>query len=129
MKKKGIVFINDSYNASVASVKAALETLPAPKKGGKCIAVIGEMLELGKLPKQCHREIAEKALEKVDHMLCLGAECREIYDCWISAQRNVNWFQSRTDLVEVLRAIASSGDIILLKGSRANLLWKVLEEI
>ncbi len=129
VEKEGILFVNDSYNASAASVKAALETLPLPKKGGKRIAVIGEMLELGKFSKQCHREVAEAALEKVDHMLCLGEECREIYDCWLSAQRNVEWFQNRADLVQALRKIACRGDVVLLKGSRANLLWKVLEEI
>lgn len=129
LEKQGIVFINDSYNASAVSVKAALEALPAPKYGGKKIAVIGEMLELGKFSRQCHREVAEKALETVDYMLCMGPECREIYDCWVSAQKNVEWFQTRADLVDVLRKIASPGDVVLLKGSRANLLWKVLEEI
>lgn len=129
VQRKGVIFINDSYNASPVSLKAALDTLPRPRGSGKRIAVVGEMLELGKFSRQCHREVAEAALEKVDRMLCLGNECREMCDCWVSAGRDAELFSSRADLVAKLREIVSEDDVVLLKGSRANLLWKVLEEL
>lgn len=129
IEKLGVLFVNDSYNASMSSVKAALDTLPAPKKGGKRIAVIGSMLELGKYSAECHQKVGEHALQKVDKMLCLGQECSPICDCWSGAGRQVELFMTRADLVEALRKSMQEGDVVLLKGSKAKELWKVIEEI
>jgi UDP-N-acetylmuramoyl-tripeptide--D-alanyl-D-alanine ligase len=129
IKKKGVLFINDSYNASEVSVKAAIESLPAPAAGGKRIAVLGEMLELGKFSLKCHREVGEFALKYVDTMICLGEECKVIYDVWKTAGRNVQWFQERLDLVNALNALLQTGDVVLLKGSRATGLSKILNEL
>src|SRR5262249_26317578 len=63
VEKNGALFVNDSYNASEISLKAALESLPSPNNGGKRIAVIGEMLELGKYSERCHRQVGEFALK------------------------------------------------------------------
>lgn len=129
IEKNGVLFINDSYNACPLSLKAALDTLPDPKEGGKSIAVIGEMLELGKFSKQGHREVAEHAFEKIDYMLCYGQECVEIQRCWKEAKKPVEWFADRNGVAALLKQIARPGDVVLLKGSRAMGVWKVLEEI
>lgn len=129
IEKHGIVFVNDSYNASEISVKAALESLPEPKKNGKKIAVIGEMLELGKFSIQCHKNVAIKALSHVDMMMLLGKECAPILDHWKENKKPVELFFNRLELVNSLKTILAAGDVVLLKGSSANQLWKVLEEI
>jgi UDP-N-acetylmuramoyl-tripeptide--D-alanyl-D-alanine ligase len=129
VEKNGVLFINDSYNACPLSLKAALDTLPKPKSGGKSIAVIGEMLELGKFSKQGHREVAEHAFDKIDFMLCYGQECGEIQRCWKEAKKPVEWFADRNGVAALLKQIAKPGDVVLLKGSRAMGAWKVLEEI
>lgn len=129
IEKCGALFVNDSYNAAEISIKAALENLPHPRHGGKRIAVIGEMLELGKFSASCHTEVGEHALNFVDHVLCFGKECEVIRDIWTKAGRPVSLFMERSDVVQALKEILEPGDVVLLKGSRAKGLWKVLDEI
>jgi UDP-N-acetylmuramoyl-tripeptide--D-alanyl-D-alanine ligase len=124
-----ILFLNDSYNAAELSVKAALESLPQPEGQGRKIAILGSMLELGKFSHDCHQRVGEFALNHVELMYCLGEECRPIYEVWKQAGRHVQFFQERADLVACLRSDLKASDIVLLKGSRAKELWKVLEEI
>ncbi len=127
--KEGITYINDAYNASLSSVRAALTELPVPNKGGKKIAVLGEMRELGKYSKACHEQVAEIALGTVDTVLCLGNECQPIYEIWTLNKRDVALFDKRVELVSHLKEIAKPGDVVLLKGANRHELWKVLEEI
>lgn len=129
LEKNGILFLNDSYNASMVSVKAALESLPPPQKGSKRIAVIGEMLELGSFSEYCHREVGEYAFQYVDQMFCFGKECIAIRDCWQAAGKPVEWHLERSAIVEKLKKILSPGDVVLLKGSRSKEVWRVMEEI
>lgn len=129
IKKNGAIFINDSYNASEISVKAALNTLPMPAAGGKKIAVLGEMMELGKFSEQCHWAVGEHALKCVDLMLCFGEGCRPILSCWEKAGRHVVWAKEREQIVASLRQLLKPGDVVLLKGSRSKGVWKVLEEL
>lgn len=128
VRRKGILFLNDSYNASELSVKAALETLPKPEGEGRRIAVLGSMMELGKFSESCHQRVGEHALDYVEQMFCLGEECSSIHRIWQSAGRPVLLFKSRDELVASLKKHLKEEDVVLLKGSRAKELWKVLEE-
>lgn len=125
----GVTFVNDSYNASEISIISALSSLPKPKGSGKKIAVIGEMLELGKFSKQCHLAVGKHALDCVDSMLCFGHDCAPIYECWQKAGRQIFWTQERRLLVDALREQLKPDDVVLLKGSRSNTLWRLLEEL
>lgn len=125
----GATFVNDSYNASVVSVNAALMSLPMPQAGGKKIACIGELPGLGPFSENCHREVGKKALEHVDLMLCLGEGCAPIINCWKEANRPAYLFQDRIRLVDALRTLFTKGDVILLKGGNLKQMWKVLEEL
>ena len=129
IEKHGALFVNDSYNANALSVKAALASMPSPKSGGKKIAVLGEMLELGNFSESCHREVAETALQYVDLMFCFGKECLPIKEVWKAAGKPVELFNERKELVNALRDVLGQGDVVLLKGSRSKQTWKVLEEI
>lgn len=129
VRHRGILFLNDSYNAAELSVKAALESLPQPEGEGRKIAVLGSVLELGKFSQDCHQRLGEFALNHVECMYCLGEECFPIYDIWKKADRPVQLFKDRFDLVACLKGDLKINDVVLLKGSRAKELWKVLEEI
>lgn len=129
VEKNDVLFVNDSYNASELTVKAALRSMPQPKDGARKIAVIGEMLELGKFSENCHLEVGKYALDYVEQMFCLGPLCAPIHDCWKKAGRPVVWENERELLVERLRSILRPGDVVLLKASRSKQLWKILEEI
>jgi UDP-N-acetylmuramoyl-tripeptide--D-alanyl-D-alanine ligase len=129
VRHQDVLFLNDSYNASELSVKAALETLPQPEGKGRKMAVIGSMLELGKFSRECHHRVGEFALNYVERLYCLGEECLPIYDVWTKANRHVQLFNNRADLVACLRQDLRPADVVLLKGSRSKELWKVLEEL
>lgn len=129
VQREGVIFLNDSYNASEVSTKAALETLPEPTGEGCKVAVFGSMMELGQFSHDCHKRVGEFALERVEKVMCLGEECRPIYDVWKKAGKSVELFLDRAALVAHLRAVLRPSDVVLLKGSRSKELWKVLEEL
>lgn len=129
IEHKGILFLNDSYNAAEMSVKGALETLPSSKNGGRKIAVLGSMMELGKFSEECHRRVGEFALQHVDHLYCFGIECEPMYHLWKEAGKPAQLFIDRDKLMQTLREILQPNDVVLLKGSRSKQLWRVLEEL
>ena len=110
IKKNGITIINDSYNANPSAVKAALSVLKEVK-GKRKIAVLGDMLELGKKSKELHHEVGEYAKKlNIDIVITVGKESKAIksdyhFDDLLLARKK-------------LYQIAQSGDIVLIKGSR-----------
>lgn len=129
VKKQGILFINDSYNASEVSLKASLQSLPPAKKGKKRIAIIGNIPELGKFSDSAHRAVGEAALKYVDNLICLGKSCQPMVDCWRNAKKPVKWCENLDEVVSVLKQIMAKGDVVLLKGANILQLWKVLDKI
>ncbi|MBS0606200.1 MAG: UDP-N-acetylmuramoyl-tripeptide--D-alanyl-D-alanine ligase, partial [Verrucomicrobia bacterium] len=125
----GITFLNDSYNANATSMKAALRNLPTPRAGGKTIAVLGSMRELGKFCETSHRQVAETAVDVVDHLICLGSECKPMIDYFNERNKSVEWMNSLSDVRARVFNLAKPGDVVLLKGSNSHQLWKVLENV
>ncbi len=120
VEKGGVLFVNDSYNASPESMKAAVESLPSPKKGGKKIAVLGEMLELGRFSEEAHLEIGAYALGHVDRLFCLG----ESYEV-LKNKEGVVIANTREELMDCLKL--NAGDVVLLKGSNSCRMWEILD--
>lgn len=127
--KRGATFVNDAYNASELSMKAALESLPEPSIGRKRIAVLGGMVELGKFSEGCHRAVARHALGYVDDLFCFGEECLAMCEEWDKAGRKAVWTKDRAGIAAALKKAIKEGDVVLLKGSRSKEVNKVLEEI
>ncbi|OJV07731.1 MAG: hypothetical protein BGO14_04380 [Chlamydiales bacterium 38-26] len=125
----GIKFINDSYNASPASVKVALENLPQPLEKGRKIAVLADMLELGAFSENSHKEIGEYALKYVDMLFCYGSEAKFIADSWIVQKRPVWWSDQREEVVKLLKAHLRADDVVLIKGSRGTQISKLIDEL
>jgi UDP-N-acetylmuramoyl-tripeptide--D-alanyl-D-alanine ligase len=128
VEHRGIVFLNDSYNANAASMRAALLNLPEPTPGGKRVAVLGAMKELGPFTEECHREVAEVALKSVDHLLCLGEECLTMVDIFKKAGKSAEYFDSLEPLKSRVFELAAAGDVVLLKGSNSKKMWLILED-
>lgn len=127
IEMNGITFLNDSYNANPTSMKAALRNLPTPQAGGKTIAVLGSMRELGKFCEPSHRQVAETAVDVVDHLICLGNECKPMIDYFQEQNKSVEWMNSLSEVSSRVFSLAKPGDVVLLKGSNSHQLWKVLE--
>lgn len=129
IEKDGITFINDAYNANENSMCAALSSLPTPKDGGRKIAVLGDMKELGKYSDQAHKLVAEYALKHVDLLFCTGNDCRIMEEVWKRAKKQVYHFDAKENLVQKLKETMNAGDVVLLKGSRAHALDSITEEL
>lgn len=128
IKRNGVLFINDCYNAQLDSIEAALANLPKPEVGGKTLVVFGEITDLGQLSEKMHRNVAEMMLKAADHMLCYGKGCLPMLDVFSHAQRPVEFFKEMSELKGSMFDLAKPGDVVLIKGSRFNQLWKLLED-
>ncbi|QMU55644.1 MAG: UDP-N-acetylmuramoyl-tripeptide--D-alanyl-D-alanine ligase [Candidatus Mycalebacterium zealandia] len=126
----GVVLINDCYNANPDSVAAALEELGRLKKsGGRAIAVLGDMLELGDLSGQYHYEAGEKAARcGVDILIAFGEEARHIRAGAGDGVR-VEKTVSHEEAADIIKSVVRRGDFILIKGSRAMAMEKIARMI
>lgn len=126
-----ITFINDAYNASPASMEAALKTLAEAKKAAKnarSIAVLADMLELGAISEDAHRRVGSWAVENgTDLVLTYGDEAAYISDQVEKLGGKAMHFANRQEASDKLRQLADAGDIILLKGSNSMQVGKMLE--
>lgn len=117
-EKDGIVFVNDAYNANPDSMRAALSHLPEPKEGGKRIAVLGMMVDMGPESENIHREVGRFAQKYVDHLLVLGKEATPIYEAFQEVKKPAEQYFQFEDLADRLKGLMSPGDVVLVKASR-----------
>lgn len=127
-----ITFINDAYNASPASMEAALKTLAEAKKAAhgavRTIAVLADMLELGAISEDAHRRVGRWAVENgVDYVLTYGPEAAYISEEVKKLGGESCHYADRQGAADKLRQLATAGDIILLKGSNSMQVGKMLE--
>lgn len=129
----GIRIINDAYNANPMSMKAALRTLSHMGKRARTIALLGDMLELGEKAVYYHREIGREVVEqKIDFLIAVGDLSKYIYEAALEAgleQKRALLVDSLDDAAKEIKKILSSGDVLLIKASRAIGLERVLERI
>lgn len=125
VEKEGITFIDDSYNASPASVKAALNAL----EGKRRVAVLGSMLELGSFSEALHLEVGELALEKVDLLFLLGEETLPIQQLFSKKGRQCYHFKELSHLKIALKKALQTGDVVLVKGSNSLKMGGLIETV
>ncbi|MEK7555362.1 MAG: UDP-N-acetylmuramoyl-tripeptide--D-alanyl-D-alanine ligase [Patescibacteria group bacterium] len=126
--------IDDSYNASPISMKAALETLADIKTGSEArkIAVLGDMLELGEYSSKAHKSIGKLSAGIVDFLIVVGEEGKIIAETAVLnglAKDKILSFNTAEEAAKTIKNIIKKGDIILVKASRGIGLDKVVEEI
>ena len=130
---KNTLLIDDTYNASPESTHAALEALSniARYKDGRKIAVLGDMLELGKYSITAHQNIGNFAAKHVDMLFCVGSRAKLIADAARNQMREgtIFTFNTSSDAGRVLQDQMKKGDIILVKGSRSMKMERIVEEI
>lgn len=126
----GVTFIEDCYNASPDSMKAAITTL-ANTKGNKKIAVLSDMLELGDYSEQAHTDVGKMAADAgIDYLLATGEKSRFIVNgAKENGMKNVFHFDSKEKLTEKLLEILEVGDTVAFKASRGMKLEDVIHSV
>jgi UDP-N-acetylmuramoyl-tripeptide--D-alanyl-D-alanine ligase len=124
---RGSVILDDTYEASPESVIAALNLLN--ELGGRRVAVLGDMLELGSQEELGHRLVGRRAREVANLLVTVGPRARliaaEARDSGLPAEAVVELEDSQA-AIEFLRQNIRPGDVVLLKGSRAVKLDRVV---
>lgn len=123
----GVILIDDSYNASLDSIKSSLEILKR-KDGTRKIAVIGDILELGSFSKEIHEEVGMELLRnKLDIVVLIGKETlyteKYLKD---NNYNNVYHFMCESDSYTTINKILKNGDVVLFKGSHAMNLGRIV---
>lgn len=126
----GVYVINDAYNASPTSTAAAIDVLLEQAGSAGKIAVLGDMLELGAMEEEGHRQIgALVAAETLDALIVLGERAKMIAQGAVAAgypQQKVFQAESHRDAAAMLGRLARPGDWVLIKGSRGMRMEDVL---
>ena len=128
----GLTFLDDTYNANVDSMRAALETLAGFSCTGRRIAVLGRMAELGTHAGKDHRAVGEAAqLCGVQELCVVGnMDAPLIAEGFLAAggsPRALHSFPDCASCADYLRGTATPDDLILVKGSRSAAMEKVIE--
>jgi len=127
----GFKVISDCYNANPSSTKMALQTLGNMRVEGKRIAVLGDMLELGKESGNLHKQIGALVPEmNFDMLLAVGKEAKKYVEGAKSrGMKNVQYFETVPEVINELSEIVAEGDILLVKGSRGMHMEQVVEAL
>jgi len=122
---RGVQILDDAYNASPAATISALEVLNTAR--GRRVAVLGDMLELGALEEEGHRQVGRYAAEVVDLLVTVGDRARWVAREARSAGLARVWeVASSTEAADLLAGQLQAGDTVLVKGSRAMAMEKIV---
>ncbi len=123
--KNGVLLIEDCYNANPASMKNAVDILAVSP--GKRVAVLGEMLELGKLSKEEHEKLGKYLVKKgINVLISYGKEMEATYK---NFKGEKFFFTDRKEFVNFICEYDFSESSVLIKGSRSNRLEEVAKII
>jgi UDP-N-acetylmuramoyl-tripeptide--D-alanyl-D-alanine ligase len=124
---RGALVINDCYNASPLSMRAALDELSAEPAQGRRIAVLGDMLELGEREAELHREVGAAAGDAgVDLLVTVGPRAAAMLDVFDGDSYAV---ADAAEAASLTGELIEPGDVLLVKGSRGVGLEVVAEAL
>lgn len=130
--------IDDTYNASPLSTQAALNTLKefgdkviSRAGAGRKIAVLGDMKELGVFTEKAHRLIGNLAPLCAEYLFTVGPAAKFIADSAFNQmpKENIMIFNDVDEVKGAIRDFISEGDVVLVKGSRAMAMEKIVEAL
>ncbi len=124
----GLTILDDAYNASPSSMRAALELLASLP--GRHVAVLGVMRELGDAHERGHREVGEVAARLADELIVVGDEAHGIADAAAPIMSNrIQVVADRDAALEALRDVLVPGDAVLVKASRGAELERLVDAL
>src|SRR3989338_1373484 len=129
---KGSWIIDDTYNSSPTALDASLETLREIKCSGRKLAVLGDMLELGKHTVEAHRAAGRKAAGIVDTLVVVGKRAHGFIDGALAINFDfgkIKEFEDARLAGKFIEGMLEKGDLVLIKGSQSMRMERAVEEI
>ncbi len=126
-----VTLIDESYNANPASMRAALALLgmSSPERGGRRVAVIGDMLELGADSQKLHAELSAACDDaQVDIVYACGPSMAHLWEVLAESRRGI-YAEASDGLREPLLAMVQAGDVIMIKGSLGSRMGPLVEAL
>ena len=129
----GSTIIDDTYNSSPAAALSALDTLKELKTARR-IAVLGDMLELGRFASEAHRNIGTRAAACAEKLVTVGFRSRASAEAALDAgmaDGNIRQYEQNESrrVGEELKGELQEGDIVLVKGSQSMRMERTVEEL
>jgi UDP-N-acetylmuramoyl-tripeptide--D-alanyl-D-alanine ligase len=129
---KATLIIDDSYNSSPVAVESALIALRELSYAKRKIAVLGDMLELGKYSTEEHRRIGGLVPSAAQILFAVGVRAQTIADGALAAgmsEKNIFQYDDAIKAGRELQAILEPGDVVLVKASQGIRAERIVEEI
>ncbi|HJN62975.1 MAG TPA: UDP-N-acetylmuramoyl-tripeptide--D-alanyl-D-alanine ligase [Candidatus Paceibacterota bacterium] len=128
----GSTIIDDSYNSSPIAIEEAIKVLQLTETKGRKIAVLGDMMELGKHMKEEHKKVGALIVGKTDILVTVGKRAK-----FIAAEaeksgfkrKNIHIFNNSIETGDFMKDLVKEGDIVLVKGSQSPRLEKIIVKI
>ena len=134
-QRNGITMIIDCYNAAPDSMKAGISVLSQVNvaEGGRRIAVIADMLEMGKMAPKLHKMVGEAlGVSTTDMIFCYGENAKYFIEGAVKKGFDKDkcfHFETREELTEAVKAEVKPGDAVWFKGSRGMKLEEVVDAL
>lgn len=128
----GSLIVDDSYNASPAAVEEALSILKEVPGASRRIAVVGDMLELGRYSVSEHERIGAIAADGADVVVGVGVRARAVADAARAAglpEERALTFETSAQAADALKGLVGEGDVVLVKGSQSIRMERVVEAL
>jgi UDP-N-acetylmuramoyl-tripeptide--D-alanyl-D-alanine ligase len=121
-----ILLLDESYNASSASMRAALSVLKLQR--GRRVAVLGDMLELGEHAAEEHLRLYPGVEEGADIVFTCGPNCRILFDSLPQSMQGAH-AETAAALAPLVKAALRDGDVVLVKGSYGSRMRDVISAL
>lgn len=130
--KHNTTIIDDTYNASPLAVEEGIALIKTLESNGKKIAILGDMLELGKHSVEEHMRLGREAAMVFDKVVAVGMRAK---DFLLGAKnkkmsdKNILWYGSSLEAQNDIEKLLSDGDIIYVKGSQGARMERIVEKL
>lgn len=129
---RGTLIIDDTYNSSPAAATAALSALSLVGGKGRRIAVLGDMLELGRYSTAEHKQVGKDVAEAADLLLTVGFRARDMAEGALMGgmkESAIRQYEDASQAGKELQEMLQPGDVVLIKGSQSMRMERTVEEV
>lgn len=132
---KSSTIIDDSYNSSPVAVAEALKSLKSvklPSRGARRIAILGDMLELGRFTAEAHREAGRVAAKDASILVTVGVRSRLTAEEALQSgmhEEKIFQFDDSIEAGKFMKDLIKEGDVVLIKGSQGMRMERCVEEL